>query len=292
MITDSGMGGLSVCAGLEQGLTRQNAGADVELLYVNATPEQAGGYNSLPTQAERISVFDAFLSDTFSRFSPDQIAIACNTLSVIYGETEFSKHCTIKVKGIVEAGVQLSTRSLAAQTDPKLIIFATETTTEANTYPRLIKTEHASIVAQACPDLASAISRDASGGACRELLECYVDEAVEQFGQKPAGVSALLACTHYGYQAGIFKDLLEERGVITTILDPNVLLINQLLQALPPGGSASGETLKVRFISRFPIPSTEIETMEHYLQGSAPLTLAALQNQEVIPDLFEYRPAG
>ena len=82
MITDSGLGGLSVCAGLEQSLSQKNMGQGIELLYVNATPDDRIGYNSLNTQKERIDLFDQFLNAANHRYSPDEIAIACNTLSV------------------------------------------------------------------------------------------------------------------------------------------------------------------------------------------------------------------
>jgi len=288
MITDSGMGGLSVCAGLERGLMERGAGAGIELLYVNATPEEEGGYNSLDSQSERIEVFDRFLSETYTRFAPDQIAIACNTLSVIYDDTRFSKSCPVPVKGIVDVGVQMSHEALSQYEDKNLIIFATETTTEANTYPSLIGSENVIIVAQACSNLASAISRDASGARCRHLLEDYVDEALLKFESKPTASLALLACTHYGYQSLAFKDILESRGVAANILNPNNLLVDQLLKEQRLDSKDSQEDLRVRFVSRFPIPRSEIETMEHYLKGVAPLTLGALQNQEVMPKLFQY----
>ncbi|MBT4713599.1 MAG: hypothetical protein HOB84_02360, partial [Candidatus Marinimicrobia bacterium] len=58
MITDSGLGGLSVCAGLEKALSLNDKGRGIELLYVNATPDDRIGYNSLNTQQERIDLFD------------------------------------------------------------------------------------------------------------------------------------------------------------------------------------------------------------------------------------------
>jgi len=69
MITDSGLGGLSVCAGLEQALLRENLGRGIELLYVNATPSDRGGYNSLATQQERIALFNSFLKEYLFQLS-------------------------------------------------------------------------------------------------------------------------------------------------------------------------------------------------------------------------------
>ena len=287
MITDSGLGGLSVCAGLEEALRIRKAGSGLEILYVNATPDDRIGYNALASQSERIVLFDQFLKAAFSRYSPDSMIIACNTLSVIYDETDFSKQDLVRVKGIVGAGVELCQQNLDHEDDYDLIIFATETTTEADTYPQLIHAKQSVIVGQACPGLAHAISNAASGAACQKLLEVYVQEALDQFDQRPQALFAFLGCTHYGYQAQIFQDTMEEQGIRTQVLNPNDLLVQQLLASLTDLPQDSEEALKIRFISRYAVPQVEIDSMEQYLSDSAPLTLSALYNQEVISDLFD-----
>jgi len=286
MITDSGLGGLSVCAGLERTLQEKGLGGGVELLYVNATPDDRIGYNALATQTERIALFDRFLKASTARFTPDRVAIACNTLSVIYHETEFSKETSIPVVGIVDAGVSMIDTHMAANPDHKLAIFATETTIEAGTYSRRIAAEDHMVSAQACPELAHAISNDASGGAARDLLRKYVPEALQRFGEHPKKLFAFLGCTHYGYQAGVFKALLEETGCQVKTLDPNQLLVHQLVSGLDSQNSPDLHPLQVRFVSRYPIPENEISSMESYLKTAAPLTLSALRQQEVIPELF------
>ncbi|NQV41266.1 MAG: aspartate/glutamate racemase family protein [Candidatus Marinimicrobia bacterium] len=286
MITDSGLGGLSVCAGLEQSLSLKNMGQGIELLYVNATPDDRIGYNSLKTQKERIQLFDQFLNAAFSRYSPDEIAIACNTLSVIYDETNFASTAKVKVKGIVDAGVALIDENMSKYPDHKLIIFATETTTEAGTYPRLITADSRAVSAQQCPGLAHAISNDASGEACGKLLDGYVEEALQRFEVKPENVFAFLGCTHYGYQAERFKILLKGRGVSSRILNPNDLLVEQLVSNGQMRQSSENAPLRIKFVSRYEIPQAEIESMESYLKDAAPSTLAALRNQIVVPDLF------
>jgi glutamate racemase len=286
MITDSGMGGLSVCAGLERALSDIKTSDDIELLYVNATPEDKRGYNALKTQQERIALFDQFLQASAQRFQPDEIVIACNTLSVIYNETEFAGQTDIPVRGIVEAGVNLCEGQLKAHPDRDLIVFATETTTEAGTYPRLINAHGATIVAQECPELAHAISNDASGRAPARLLERYVDQALTRIRPETTEIFAFLGCTHYGYQAQLFKDILERRGYPTTPLNPNQDLVDQLVRSLGKDGDSVSPKLEVRFVSRYRIPEVEISSMKSYLSESAPLTMLALHGQEVMPDLF------
>ena len=286
MITDSGLGGLSVCAGLEQSLSQKNMGQGIELLYVNATPDDRIGYNSLNTQKERIDLFDQFLNAANHRYSPDEIAIACNTLSVIYNETNFASMEKVKVTGIVDVGVSLINAHMLKHPDHSLIIFATETTTEAGTYPRLISANPAAVSAQECPELAHAISNDASGEACRNLLDGYVDEALQRFEVQPENVFAFLGCTHYGYQADSFKTLLWDKGCSSKILNPNDKLVEQLVLNSQMAQPSENTTLCIKFVSRYAIPQAEIKSMERYLKDTAPLTLAALHNQIVVPDLF------
>lgn len=286
MITDSGLGGLSVCAGLEQALSNNKQGRGIELLYINATPDDRIGYNSLKTQQERIHLFDRFLKAAYSRYTPDEIVIACNTLSVIYEATDFARQAKLQVKGIVDAGVSLCNSSYAEHPDHHLIIFATETTTETGTYPRLISAYPSVVVAQECPELAHAISNDASGEACKKLLKIYVKEAMDHFHHKPQHVFAFLGCTHYGYQAEIFKSLIEKQGCQCQILNPNDLLVEQLVSTIPSSTSVDETPLSIRFVSRYAIPQAEIDSMESYLEDTAPLTLAALHGQIVVPDLF------
>lgn len=285
MITDSGLGGLSVCAGIEEKL--RSPAVDLEILYINANPEADGGYNSLPTQNDRIHMFDRFLKGAYSIYRPDRIAIACNTLSVIYDETNFSREGVVAVDGIVEAAVRMSEAHLSKHTDQGLIIFATETTTEAGTYPRMISSGKRPVIPQACPDLASAITSDASGAACREMVMEYTRDALDQFNKQPISVAGLLACTHYGYQSRIFAQVLEANGIQATILDPNTLMVDQLVDDIPELGSSNSGELRIRFISRFPVPEVEIASVSTYLSDRAPLTLDSLRNQEIQPNLFQ-----
>lgn len=287
VITDSGLGGLSVCAGIEQVLTKNNSGAGIDLLYINATPEDRSGYNALPNQNERVLLFDRFLKAIHSRYQPDEIAIACNTLSVIYDDTDFAHQNLLEVRGIVDAGVELCNQHIRNNPEHGLIIFATETTTEAGTYPRLIDIDSSKLSAQECPELAHAISNDASGATCRDLLKDYILDSLQRFEVKPHRVYAFLGCTHYGYQARIFTELIKQQGVAPQILNPNDLLVEQLTSGLQAQASDNKEPLSIKFISRYEIPQVEIQSMERYLKDAAPMTMRALHNQLVVPDLFQ-----
>ena len=60
VVTDSGLGGLSICAALERRL-RAEGRRSVRLTYVNAWPFEGRGYNDLPDLRARAEVFDRAL---------------------------------------------------------------------------------------------------------------------------------------------------------------------------------------------------------------------------------------
>ena len=284
IITDSGLGGLAVCGGLESLLLQYELVEPLEILYVNATQDDRFGYNNLETQGERIQLFHHFLTQVQERFQAQQIAIACNTLSVLYEATGFAKSSPVPVLGIVTAGLDLMGAARASNPQAATLIFATETTTEADTYPRGLRASAGgTVVAQACPALAHAISNDHSGAQARSLLETYIPQALSKL---PLGIKdcqVFLGCTHYGYQSGLFQDIIKSAGYAVQVLNPNQSMARQLRESLVRGNAAD---LRIRFISRYRIPQAEIAAMEYYLKDDAPKTLTALRNQEVIPELF------
>ncbi|MFU8769807.1 MAG: hypothetical protein ACNA7H_08740, partial [Desulfotignum sp.] len=77
VVTDSGLGGLSVFAGIAAGLARTVPGSGIHLIYVNAWPETGKGYNHYPDMARKAAVFDQALA-AMARFRPDALVIACN----------------------------------------------------------------------------------------------------------------------------------------------------------------------------------------------------------------------
>ena len=71
LITDSGVGGLSVCAYAERFLRTHDCDEPVRLTYVNASPENDFGYNSMGSREEKLENFDRFLNIVSDRYSPD-----------------------------------------------------------------------------------------------------------------------------------------------------------------------------------------------------------------------------
>src|SRR5436305_7989338 len=96
LITDSGVGGLSVVAYAEQFVRTRGFTEPVRLTFANAAPANDYGYNSMPSREAKVETFDRFLRNVSARFSPDLIYVACNTLSVFLPEV------TVPAKGIIE----------------------------------------------------------------------------------------------------------------------------------------------------------------------------------------------
>src|SRR5210317_2602211 len=61
VITDSGLGGLSVVADAAEKFAANRNYETVELVFVNALFRDAGGYNSLQSRGEKLKVFNSAL---------------------------------------------------------------------------------------------------------------------------------------------------------------------------------------------------------------------------------------
>lgn len=281
LITDSGVGGLSVCAYAERFVRMQGFVEPVRLTFANAAPENDYGYNSMPTREEKLETFDRFLRNVTQRFDPDFIYVACNTLSVLLPDTPFVSSAVIPVKGIVETGVDLLAAELEADARSVAMIFGTQTTTDAGAYPRLLEErgiDPARIVSQACPGLADTISEDRQGTKAAAEIRGWANAAIAKMQTADAPVVACLACTHYGYRKELFAEALAAK-----VINPNESAVDDLF---PPQSGGAHHDVEVQFVTRYAIPHTTVETLTWFLGDIAPRTVAAMQNFVHVPDLF------
>jgi len=291
LITDSGVGGLSVCAFVERYLRTHALDKSFRLTYVNASPENDFGYNSMGSRREQLENFDRFLHIVVDEFAPDEIFVACNTLSVIMEDTRFFRSGRVPVRGIVEVGVGRLLRDLRAHPHTAAMIFGTETTISAGTYHDLLSAEgisEARIVSQACPDLADVISEDRSGSEAGDLIGLFVRKALATMETPAASVLAYLACTHYGYRKELFSRAFEEVGVAAEILNPNELVVDDLFGAARSATLGPGEEneIEVEFVAHYRIPDTALETISFFLRDISPATVRAFLGYTYAPDLF------
>lgn len=288
LITDSGVGGLSVVAFAERFIRTRGFREPVRLTFANAAPENDYGYNSMPSREVKLETFDRFLRNVTERFAPDLIYVACNTLSVLLPDTPFFRQAPLPVKGIVETGVRLILESMSRLDDSAAIIFGTQTTIDAGTYPRLLEEagiDAARIVSQACPGLADTISEDREGSRTRAEVGRWVGEALAKLPNRDVPVVACLACTHYGYRKDDFSAAFEAEGIRATVINPNESAVDDLFID-DDRRDGDNHDVDVQVVSRYAIPPATIDALTWFLGGISPRTVDAIRNFAHAPDLF------
>jgi glutamate racemase len=261
----------------------------VRLTFANAAPENDYGYNSMPSREVKLETLDRFLRNVTERFSPDLIYVACNTLSVLLADTPYVAGAAIPVKGIVETGAALLLRELEADPRSVAMIFGTQTTIDAGTYPRLLEArgiDPSRIVSQACPGLADTISEDREGSRTAAEIGTWVDAATAKLPRLDAPVVACLACTHYGYRKELFAAALTDRGIRATLVNPNESAVEDIFDPRAEHDGAANRDAVVQFITRYAIPETTQEALAWFLRDISPPTVAAMQHFVHLPDLF------
>jgi glutamate racemase len=289
LITDSGLGGISICAEIAAELTRRRIFENVSLIYFNAWPEQNRGYNRLRDTAERIQVFDSAL-EGMMRFKPDFIMIACNTLSVLYHRTQFSQRVGIPVIDIVGFGVDMMTRGLKASPKNRAVILGTVTTIDSHVHrDHLIRrgVQPEQIIPQPCDQLATEIEKGPGSSGVSKMIEVYMQQAARNINPDSGHLFAALCCTHFGYCQELIRDTLAgitEKPV--TILDPNRQMAAYL--------SANGRdfrfvdtSMKIRVVSKIIWEERKIKSITNLIQSVSAETADALIHYAQIPNLFK-----
>ena len=284
VITDSGLGGLSIAARCFQMLevTPKSAAAvsGDELVYVNAVPHKDRGYNTMVSRAERLQTFRGLLQRVNRDLQPQGILVACHSLSLFLPELKDEFGSALDLRGVVEPTRTLG-RKILADTEEELMIFATPSTVAESVYKKALTAEHPEwkrrIHEQACPELASAISADAHGDSACSLIEHYVREALARMAPKKS-VCGILGCTHYGYRSGFFRAALAKHWPnASQVLDPNEVAAAELAEVLPAAE-------RFCFISPYPIPEFEQQTVSGFLHPVSPTVANGFLNEEVRED--------
>jgi glutamate racemase len=289
LITDSGVGGLSVCAYAERFVRTHGFKEPVRLTFANAAPENDYGYNSMPSREVKLQTFDRFLRNVTERYAPDFIYVACNTLSVLLPDTPYFHKAVIPVKGIVETGAKLLLRELEADPRTAAMIFGTQTTIDAGAYPRLLEArgiEASRIISQACPGLADTISEDREGIKTKSEIVRWVGTAITKMHRRDTPVVACLACTHYGYRKDLFADALAGAGIQARVVNPNERAVDDLFGTRFDAGAGMNRDVDVEFVTRYAIPEATVEALTWFLSDISPRTVAAMKNFVHVPDLF------
>ncbi len=289
VITDSGLGGLLICAELERSLRSAVHQRKVRITYFNAWPQEGRGYNALPDMASRASVFDRAL-DRMAQFQPDRILIACNTLSIIYGVTQFSRSPAVPVLGIIDAGVDLFYDALISDPESPIVLIGTRTTIESAVHRDGLVRRGISphrIIAVACPGLAAAIETNPSSPAVLRLIE----ECASQVSAAAFSCDALFCgfcCTHYTYVEHQIRSALERAsGRKVRTLDPKDRLMRSLgAVAAELPDKIAGVPCLVEVISKVKLDQSARRAIAEQVERVSGATAEALLTYEHVPDLF------
>jgi glutamate racemase len=292
VVTDSGLGGLSVVADAAEKFRSNPVFRQVDLVFVSALFREGGGYNSLQTREQKLAVFSSALQAMADRYSPDLILVACNTLSVLAPETDFARSGAFPVAGIVETGVEQIASHLLASPEQRNLMFATRTTVEEGTHrERLLELgmDESQFIAQACPQLTQYIEQGFDAMDTELLIDAYVDEALSGMGEVSSPLTVSFNCTHFGYSLASWKLAFESRGVaVEAFLDPNTHMVDFLLPE-PLKQRYPAAEVSVRAVSMIPIPDASTASIGRFLQSVSPATADALRSYEQEENLFEWR---
>lgn len=286
LVTDSGLGGLSVFSGLVEALSGDARYRRVKLIYFNAWPHQYKGYNHYPNREDRAAVFHNALT-AMAGFRPDHIYIACNTLSVIYPFTRFAAETRIPVTGIVDHGVDLVYQALKKDPDASAVIFGTPTTAGENTHKTALVNQGIDpkrVVVQGCLNLAGKIERDPFGDEVAGMIDENARAASKQLSDRSGRIYAALCCTHFGYRSELFREALARHAnTEAAILNPNDEMVARACAGRDSGGSPETET---HIYSRVAWEGSRIQAYDRLITPASPDTVAALKRYTLDKNLF------
>jgi glutamate racemase len=290
LMTDSGLGGLSICAEVVSRLHRQPLFQEAAITYFNAWPEQNRGYNKFDTITERIRIFDRALVG-MAAYHPDLIMIACNTLSALYDRTEFSRHSEIPVLGIIDFGAVLIHEKLITTPGSKALILGTLTMIAENRHKESLIAKGIDadrIITRACDGLATAIEGRPDGEAVFELTDQYIREASSKIDPSRGTLFVALCCTHFGYIAPIIAEKVKQHVTEdVVILNPNTVM-SEFLFERGNGAVGSKPNIDIKVVSKIVIDDIKIDSISRLIKDISPETAEALTNYEHIPDLFVF----
>jgi glutamate racemase len=289
VVTDSGLGGLSVAADLAARLPASGIVRSARIVFVNAEPDVGLGYNDMKLEADKVRVFEGALAVMEMRYKPDLILIACNTLSVVYPGTVHAKRGVTETIEIVGLGADLIRKELAAKPEATALVFATKTTIESGAHIKLLVDKGVpadEVVGEACPRLAGAIERGVASDETVAYVKRFVAEALEKRPVKGGPVVASLNCTHYGYVKPLWEQAFAAAGYPgVKVLDPNPLMTDLVLRE---GGARrySRTAVTVDVVSKVPIDAVTRANLGALLRTVSPQTADALAAYRHEPALF------
>jgi glutamate racemase len=291
VVTDSGLGGLSVVAELEHQLRASGGFSHVTLVFANALPDVDRTYNGMATRHEQVDVFNRALDGMIRGFRPDVILVACNTLSTLIPDTQVWRTGRVPVVGIIEAGVEAIDARLRADASALALVLGTPITIRSAAHREGLAARgvaRARVHEQACPNLESEIQNEPDSDLTRGYIEAYADDAARALsGRAHGAIVAALCCSHYGYSEAVFRDVLRQQfGPHVVVVNPNTELTRSFMARVRRGVFRSTGTT-VRVVSRALLTEQEREAIARTVARQSVKTAAALKAYERKRDLFD-----
>ncbi len=288
VITDSGVGGLSVMSDIASKLKESGSFKSVDLIFANALFDSESGYNSLQTREEKIDMFNRVLNGIDAKYDPDLIFVACNTLSVLINATDFNiQQGNPPVIGIIDPGINLISQRLHKNQNSSVIIFGTETTIEEGTHKEALlamEYDENRIINMACPQLQSFIEQNPSGEETDLLITYYLSEAVNKIKDTGQVVDISLNCTHFGYSYHLWEEALNNSvNNPGEVLDPNRTMGNILISE---SNRQRFNASEISFTIVSKVRLVNVEAMIKIFESSSPSMSDALRNYQLVKDLF------
>lgn len=294
VVTDSGLGGLSVVADIARRAETTRQYREVNITFVNALFRPEAGYNSLSTRDEKISIFNNALQAMKARYTPDVILVACNTLSVLLPDCAAARGGTVEIKGIVQTGVDMIAEALDRHPGVTALLFATQTTIEEDTHRQALLARGIAperLVLQACPELTWYIEQDPGGFDTELMISNFVSEALAKRANSGGPVAISFNCTHFGYSTKLWQqEVINQGAVLAATLNPNDRMADFLFPEKAAGRFESAK-ISVRVVSMVAIPELTLTSLSPVLAEASPATAAALRTWELTPGLFEWESA-
>ncbi len=291
VVTDSGLGGVSVAADVVSRMKNSGVFKNVEVVFFNAQPHKKSGYNSMKTTEQKVEVFNNALVAMEENLKPDLLLIACNTLSVIYDYTDFSKTIKFPVVGIVGTGIDLINKKMETEPNSKVIIFATKTTVKQEQHKKglvSLGVKNENIYSEACYKLAGRIERGPDSDTTKSLVNIYVKKVLEKIETTDNPLFVSYNCTHYGYVDVLFQEAFKANNVkVKEFLDPNPLMADFIFTENYLN-RYENTSVSVKIISQPELSPGKIGAIYGLIEPISVETAEALFEYEHTPDYFEW----
>lgn len=289
VVTDSGLGGLEIAADLYERLKKGKYFRKAEIIYFNCRPSNTLGYNDMQTDKNRCHTFSNALLAAEEYFSPDLIFIACNTLSVLYNNTVFSRKTKTPERGIVNDGVRLIEDFFNMKKDSEVIMLGTGITVKSAMHKKILAAKgfpEEKMIYHACTELVDAIESGALSENTQRLIDKYLTEAVSKT-RRHNNIALALLCTHFGYSRELFLRGAENAGInLECILNPNNHMVDHFISNISQSGFEDS-TVQIKVVTQAAHMPAVKSSISSIISRRSPDTADALQNDTFIFNLFK-----